>query len=79
MSSKYTPSAIRATVDAIRINPYRNVHLYLGTEPVTNFENDNELEYVMVIGVVCLSGIALLILVSLGLMVSTTWLPPYDL
>ncbi len=47
-------------------------HLYLGPQPVSSYESDNELEYVMVIGVVCLSGIALLILVSLGLMVSTT-------
>ncbi len=31
----------------------------------------SELEYVMVVGVVCLSGVALLVIVSLALMVST--------
>ena len=33
-------------------------------------DKSSDLEYIMVVGIVCLSGIALLIIVSLGLMVS---------
>ena len=32
-------------------------------------DKNSDLEYIMVVGIVCLSGIALLIIVSLGLMV----------
>ena len=48
------------------------------TEEPLEVETKSELEYVMVVGIVCLSGIALLILVSLGLMVSFVHWPLYS-